>query len=97
MLVPNQLWHDDEARREAEKSRSEYMSKVSKREFGFRHAYWPYSYDQLSFKSPTPMSSHREFAAWVLTVIPATAAVPMASVVLPGDLRVMGDPNVLHR
>ena len=65
-------WHPTNCRNMAKhveklkKSRSKFFSRISKELTGFDYAYWPYSYDQLSFSSPFPYIMSAEMAAIVL-------------------------------
>ena len=71
------------------KTRSRFFSRTSKELTGFTYAYWPFSYDQLSFSSPFPYIMTKDMADLVLGVEGFDPAVfpPNPSVVLSGGSR----------
>lgn len=78
------------------KSRSKSVSRVSKSVTGFRYAYWPYSYDQLSFSSPYPYIVTPFVVEVILGAVDAAQFPPNPHVVLPGGYRVMGQLGREH-
>lgn len=80
------------------KSRSKFMSRISKKMTGWNYAYWPYSYDQLAFTSPFPYIMSGEMAKIVLGAggFDATAFPSNPHVVLPGGSRAMGRLDINH-
>lgn len=78
------------------KSRSKAMSRASKLVTGFDYAFWPFSYDQLSFPAPFPYIVTGFVAGVILEHVDAGLFPPNPSVVVPGGYRVMGEEGRRH-
>jgi hypothetical protein len=78
------------------KSRSKSVSQASRSMTSFRYAYWPYSYDQLSFESPYPYIVTQFVADAILAKVDANQFPPNPHVVLSGGHRTMGATGREH-
>jgi hypothetical protein len=78
-------WHPTNCRTQAKheeklkKSRTKYFSKVSERVLHLGGPYYPFSYDQINFASPSPYMVTPYIAGWILARIPLGSYPPNAA------------------